>query len=35
LFRAKEVVVAVDATGPPAQVQANIRQHLGVQAMST
>ena len=28
LFRAKEVVVAVDATEPPAAVQANIRKHL-------
>ena len=35
LFRAKEVVVAVDATGPSAQVQASIREHLGVAAMTT
>jgi adenylate kinase len=28
LFRAKEVVVAVDATGSVAQVQASIREHL-------
>jgi adenylate kinase len=31
LFRAKEVVVAVDATRPSAEVQADIRQQLGVQ----
>jgi adenylate kinase len=31
LFRAKEVVVAVDATRPSAEVQADIRRHLGVQ----
>ena len=30
LFRAKEVVVAVDATAPPADVQAEIRHRLGV-----
>jgi adenylate kinase len=30
LFRAKEVVVAVDATEPPAVVHANIRRHLGM-----
>ena len=30
LFRAKEVVVAVDATGPAAEVQAEIRRRLGV-----
>jgi adenylate kinase len=35
LFRAKEVVAAVDATGPSAQVQASIREHLGVAAMTT
>jgi len=35
LFRAKEVVVAVDATGPVAQVQAGIRDHLGVELSST
>jgi adenylate kinase len=34
LFRAKEVVVAVDATGPAAQVQAAIRGHLGVAGAS-
>jgi len=34
LFRAKEVVVAVDATGPRAQVQASIREHLGVERKS-
>ena len=34
LFRAKEVVVAVDATGPVAQVQAGIRDHLGVEQSS-
>src|SRR5215213_5035701 len=31
LFRAKEVIVAVDATGPVAQVQAVICDHLGVE----
>jgi adenylate kinase len=35
LFRAKEVVAAVDATGQPAQVQASIREYLGVEAMPT
>jgi adenylate kinase len=35
LFRAKEVVVAVDATGSVAQVQAGIRGHLGVELAST
>ena len=35
LFRAKEVVVAVDATGSIAQVQAGIREHLGVELSST
>jgi hypothetical protein len=30
-FRAKEVVAAVDATGLPAQVQASIREHLGME----
>jgi len=34
LFRAKEVIVAVDATGPVAQVQAGIREHLGVEPSS-
>ena len=34
LFRAKEVVVAVDATGSVAQVQAGIREHLGVELSS-
>jgi adenylate kinase len=34
LFRAKEVVVAVDATGPPAVVQANIRKHLKMGVVS-
>jgi len=34
VFRAKEVVLAVDATRPPAAVQANIRTELGVQAAS-
>jgi adenylate kinase len=34
LFRAKEVVVAVDATGPAAQAQATIRRHLGVESAS-
>ena len=32
LFRVKEVVVAVDATGPAAQVQAAICAQLGVEA---
>jgi adenylate kinase len=31
LFGAKEVVMAVDATGPVAQVQATIRERLGVE----
>jgi adenylate kinase len=31
LFRAKEVIVAVAATGPVEQVQAAIRKHLGVE----
>src|SRR6266508_1772826 len=34
LFRAKEVVVAIDATRPPAAVQANLRADLGVGAVS-
>jgi adenylate kinase len=34
LFRAKEVVVAVDATGPVVQVQAAIREQLGVEMSS-
>jgi adenylate kinase len=34
LFRAKEVVVAVDATGPVAQVQAAIHHQLGVETSS-
>jgi adenylate kinase len=34
LFRAKEVVVAVDATGPPPLVHASIREALGLRAMS-
>jgi adenylate kinase len=34
LFRAKEVVVAVDATGPAAQAQSAIRRHLGVESAS-
>jgi adenylate kinase len=34
LFRAKEVVVAVDATGSVAQVQAGVREHLGVELSS-
>jgi adenylate kinase len=34
LFRAKEVVVTVDATGSVAQVQAGIREHLGVELSS-
>jgi adenylate kinase len=31
LFRAKEVVAAIDATGPVAQVQTVIREQLGVE----
>jgi DNA-binding IclR family transcriptional regulator len=31
----KEVVAAVDVSGPAARVQAGIREHLGVGAMST
>ena len=31
LFRRKEVIVAVDATGPVAQVQADIHEQLGVE----
>jgi adenylate kinase len=34
LFRAKEVVVAVDATGPVEQVQAGIHEQLGVEMSS-
>ena len=34
LFRAKEVVVAVDATGPVPQVQAAICEQLGVEMSS-
>jgi len=34
LFRAKEVVVAVDATGPVEQIQAAIREQLGVEMSS-
>ena len=34
LFRAKEVIVAMDATGPVDQVQAAIRQQLGVEPSS-
>ena len=34
LFRAKEVIVAVDATGPVEQVQAAIREQLGVETSS-
>jgi len=34
LFGAKEVVVTVDATGSVAQVQAGIREHLGVELPS-
>src|SRR4029453_1736338 len=34
LFRAKEVIVAVDATGPVEQIQAAIRQQLGVETSS-
>jgi adenylate kinase len=32
LFRTKEFVVAVDATGPPLAVHADIRKHLGAKA---
>jgi adenylate kinase len=35
LFRAKEVVAAVDATGPSEQVQASIREQLDLEAMTT
>jgi adenylate kinase len=34
LFRTKEVVVAVDATGPVEQIQAAIREQLGVEISS-
>jgi adenylate kinase family enzyme len=34
LFRAKEVIVAVDATGPVEQIQAAIREQLGVEMSS-
>jgi adenylate kinase len=34
LFRAKEVIVAVDATGPVEQIQAAIREQLGVETSS-
>jgi adenylate kinase len=34
MFGAKEVVVAVDAAGPVAQVQAAIRDQLGVETSS-
>jgi len=34
LFRTKEVVVAVDATGPVEQIQAAIREQLGVEMSS-
>jgi adenylate kinase len=34
LFRAKEVIVAVDATGPVEQVQAAIQEQLGVEMSS-
>jgi len=34
LFRAKEVIMAVDATGPVEHVQAAIREHLGVEMSS-
>ena len=34
LFRAKEVVVAIDATGPVVQVQTAIREQLGVELSS-
>jgi adenylate kinase len=33
LFRAKEVIVAVDATGPVEQIQTAIRKQLGVEGM--
>ena len=32
LFRTKEFVVAVDATGPPLEVHAEIRKHLDAKA---
>ena len=35
LFRAKEVIVAVEATGPVAQVQTAICDQLGIEASST
>jgi adenylate kinase len=35
LFGAKEVIVAVDATGPVAQVQVAIREQLGVETSSS
>ena len=35
LFRAKEVIMAVDATGPVAQVQAGIHEQLGVDLSSS
>jgi adenylate kinase len=34
LFGAKEVIVAVDATGPVAQVQVAIREQLGIETSS-
>jgi hypothetical protein len=34
VFRAKEVIVAVDATGPAAQIQAAICEQLGVETSS-
>jgi adenylate kinase len=34
LFGAKEVIVAVDATGPVEQIQATIRERLGVEKSS-
>jgi adenylate kinase len=34
LFRAKEVIVAVDATGPVEQIQAAIREQLGIEMSS-
>ena len=34
LFRAKEVIVAVDATGPVEQIQAAILEQLGVEMSS-
>ena len=34
LFRAKEVIMAVDATGPVEQIQAAIREQLGVEMSS-